>query len=354
MISLNNGQIDMSKLELGDIIDKGTMQDFLDNFAIGFNCAAVSVGRRGEEFTKPSHYRPFCSNYIHASEKGDNRCAECHNDFGRRAIAQNKPYIGSCHAGLIDFAAPVIIRGEHVGTVLGGQILDKPAEERTIRRVATEIDVSSNGLWDAAQDIDLVPKQTIAAAAQVMYIVVNALAESGFNRIETDVLSSNLAGNFIEISSNVEVLTADSQSISINQRELVSEINQIRNNIVEVTKVLHSITKIADQTKILGINAAVEAARIGTLGKSFAVVAEEIRKLSETTKQTVDAVGKINEMVEHSIATTMKSANKTLETTDSQSASMDKLSGTIQDSVALAEKLRALFNHGQGNTLSLK
>lgn len=345
MVSLNGSQIDMSKLELGDIIDVNTLQNFLDNFAIGFNCAAVSVGRRGEEFTRPSHYRPFCSDFIHTSRIGDERCAACHNDFGRKAIAQSRPYIGQCHAGLVDFAAPVIIRGEHIGTVLGGQILDKPPDERTIRRVANEINVSDEGLWDASTQIDIVPMRTIEAAAQVLYIVVNALAEGGFNRIETDLLSSNLANNFIEISSNVEVLTADSLSIADNQRDLVSEINQIRENINAVTKVLNSIKRITNETKILGINAAIEAARIGTAGKSFSVIAEQIRKLSETTKQTVDSVEKINEMVEQSIATTMKSADRTLATTRSQSSSMDKLSINVQDSVALAEKLRLLFNH---------
>ncbi len=344
MISLIGSQIDMSRLELGDIIDVHTLQNFLDNFAIGFNCAAVSVGRRGEEFTKPSHYRPFCSDFIHASNIGDERCAACHNDFGRKAIAQGRPYVGQCHAGLVDFAAPVIIRGEHIGTVLGGQILDKPADERNIRMVAGEIHVSEDGLWDASRQIDIVPMRTIEAAAQVLYIVVNALAESGFNRIETDLLSSNLANNFIEISASVEELAADSQSISHNQLDLVAEINQIRDNINEVTKVLNSITRITNETKILGVNASIEAARIGAVGKSFAVIAQQIRKLSETTKQTVDSVSSITEMVEKSIATTMRSADITLASTESQSSAMDKLSETVQDSVALAEKLKSLFS----------
>lgn len=344
MISINEMKIDLSRLELGDIIDVDVLQNFLDNFAIGFNCAAVSVGRHGEEFTRPSHYRPFCSNYIHATRVGDERCAQCHNEFGRKAISQKRPYIGQCHAGMIDFAAPVIVKGEHIGTVLGGQILDKAADEKTIRKVAGEIGVNGEGLWNAAKQIDIVPKTTIEAAAQVLYIVVNALAEGGYKRIETEFLSSNLASNFIEISNNVEVLTADSQSISSHQKELVTEINQIRDNITEITKVLDSITKIADQIKILGVNATIEAARIGNMGKSFAVVAEEIRRLSDTTKHTVDLVGQINEKVDKSILTTMKSANITLETTINQSTAMDKLSSAVQESVVLAEDIRQLFD----------
>jgi ligand-binding sensor protein/archaellum component FlaC len=311
---------------------------------MGFHCAAVSVGRRGEEFTRPSHYRPFCSNYIHASKVGDERCAVCHNDFGRKAISQGGPYVGQCHAGLVDFAAPVIIKGEHIGTVLGGQILDKPADERTIRKVAGEIGVSSDGLWSAAEQIDIVEMSTIQAAAQVLYIVVNALAQSGFNHIETEILSSNLADNFMQISSTIEELSTDSQSITAHQSELVKEINQIHDNINQITTVLNSITKIATQTTILGLNASIEAAHIGNAGKGFAVVAEEIRRLSDTTKDTVDSVSKINHSIEISIDTTMESAEKTLETISNQSAAMEELAATVQQTVALAEKLSDLFN----------
>jgi ligand-binding sensor protein len=345
MISIVGSQVEMPKLELGDIIDVNVLQNFLDNFAIGFNCAAVSVGRHGEEFTKPSYYRPFCSNYIHASTTGDERCAQCHNDFGRKSIAQGRPYVGQCHAGLVDFAAPVIIKGEHLGTVLGGQILDKQADEATIRRVAAEIGVDSDGLWKATSQIDLVPEKTIEAAAEVLYIVVNALAQSGFNRIETEFLSSSLADNFIQISTSVGVLTSDSQAITANQSELAGEINQIRDNIFEITKVLKSITQIADQTTLLGINASIEAAHIGNAGKGFNVVAQEIRRLSDTTKQTVALINTINELVDKSINSTMKSANETLDTTSSQSASMEELAVTVQHSVSFAERLRELFNH---------
>ena len=343
MIAMNGSQIDVTKLEMADIIDANVLQNFLDNFAIGFNCAAVSVGRNGEEFTHPSHYRPFCSNYIHASQIGDRRCAECHNEFGQKAIARNGPYVGACHAGLIDFSAPVIIKGEHIGTVLGGQILNSPPNEATIRKVAGEINTDASGLWNAAQSIDIVSEKTIEAAAEVLYIVVNALAQSGFNKIETDILSSNLAENFIQISETINILAENSQDIVNHQSELVAEIQQIEQHISEITGVLKSVNAIADQTKILGINASIEAAHLGASGKGFAVVAEEIRKLSESTKQTVGKVNIINETVERSITSTMKSANSTLDITSNQSASMEELSATVQSSVDLAESLREIF-----------
>ena len=251
------------------------------------------------------------------------------------AIIDGSPGIG----------CPVIASmGEHIGTVLGGQILNSPPNEAAIRKVAGEINTDANGLWNAAQSIDVVSEKNIEAAAEVLYIVVNALAQSGFTKIETDMLSSNLARNFIQLSETINILAENSQDIVNHQSELVSEIQQIEQHISEITGVLKSVNKIADQTKILGINASIEAAHLGTSGKGFAVVAEEIRKLSESTKQTVGKVGIINETVERSITSTMNSANSTLDITSNQSASMEELSATVQSSVNLAERLRVLFD----------
>lgn len=342
MVIINDLTVDVTQLELQDLIDKSVLQRFLDNFALGFNCAAVSVGRNGEEFTKPSYYRPFCANYIHASDIGDARCAACHKEFGQKAAAMNRPYISTCHAGLIDFSAPVLIEGELIGTILGGQILSSPADETKIRKVAEDINVSSDSLIEAANQIDIVPQKTIEAAAEVLYIVVNALAQNGYNRIKAGLLSSELANGFIQISSTIEELAASAQSITGNQSVLVNEIQTVGEDIKSISSVLKSLTKIADQTRILGINASIEAARLGHEGKAFAVVAEEIRRLADTTKTTVISIDSLKESIEKSLTSTTETANITLGTTSQQSAAMEELSATVQSSTGLAEQLREI------------
>lgn len=342
MVIMNNLTVDVTQLELQDLIDKSVLQRFLDNFALGFNCAAVSVGRNGEEFTKPSYYRPFCANYIHASDIGDARCAACHKEFGQKAAAMNRPYISTCHAGLIDFSAPVLIEGELIGTILGGQILSNPVDEAKIREVAEDINIRPDSLIEAANQIDIVPQKTIEAAAEVLYIVVNALAQNGYNRIKAGLLSSELANGFIQISSTIEELAASAQSITGNQSVLVNEIQTVGENIESISSVLKSLTKIADQTRILGINASIEAARLGHEGKAFAVVAEEIRRLADTTKTTVISIDSLKENIEKSLNSTTETANITLGTTSQQSAAMEELSATVQSSTGLAEQLREI------------
>ncbi|MFA9463227.1 MAG: PocR ligand-binding domain-containing protein [Velocimicrobium sp.] len=343
MIVQKNGTIDRTSLEVEDIIDINTLQKFLDNFALGMNCAAVAVNRKGEEITKPSYYRQFCSNYIHKTALGDKRCAECHNQMGEEAVRNGSTFTGTCHAGLIDFSAPIIIQGEHIGTVLGGQILDKEPVEKQIRTVANELNISENELWESAKKIDIVDRKNIEASAEVLSIVVNTLAQDGYKRLETQMVTKELVENFIQISQTVEMLAESAQNITYNQHTLSDKITKINTVTNEITEVLRSISRVADKTKLIGLNASIEAARLGNDGRGFSVVAKEIQNLSEHSKKTAMQVNELNAQISSNITDTMGDAKRTLEVTEDQSAAMEELSATVQNSVELAEQLKELF-----------
>jgi len=343
MVTIKDEEIDLTQLQVEDIIDIKILQSFLDNFSLGMNCAAVSVDRVGKEITNPSHYRDYCQRFIHKSTLGDQRCAKCHNDMGQESVKLGRPYIGSCHAGLIDFAAPIIINGELLGTVLGGQVLDKMPEENSIRKTAQELSLPPDQLWSAAQNIDIVQKRNIEAAAEVLFVVVNALAQAGYSRLETETLSAKLAENFIQISNTVDILSESAQNITTSQHALSSEISEINKVTREISKILVDIAKVADQTKLIGINSSIEAARLGNDGRGFAVVAKRIQSLSESTKETASHINSLNTKIFGMLDTTIQNSNTTLAVTEDQSASMEELAATIQSSVVLAEKLSKLF-----------
>lgn len=342
MIEILNEQINLKKLEATDIIEVDVLQKFLDNFALGMNCAAVSVDRTGNEITNPSYYREFCSKYIHGCASGDRECANCHNRFGEEATKSKKPYVGRCHAGMIDFSAPIIVKGEHLGTVLGGQILDKAPTENEIKSVARNLGIDEDKLWNAATKISIVPMKNISAAAEVLFIVVNTLAENGFNRLEMETLSNHLADNFMQISKTVEMLAESAQDITYNQNALTVKIKEVNDVTIEISNILKSISSIAGRTKLIGLNASIESARLGNDGRGFAVVANEIRSLAEKSNVTVMEVNKLNEQINHKIDSTLQDANNTLGSTEDQSAAMEELSATVQNSVILAERLKAL------------
>lgn len=345
MVEYKNGEICLEQLEVKDIIDINVLQDFLDNFALGMNCAAVAVDSKGNEVTRPSYYRDFCQNYIHMSPLGDEHCAECHNRMGTEALKIGKPYVGSCHAGLIDFAAPITVNNHHIGTVLGGQILDKQPNLESIRNVARELGLNADNLTEAAEKIDIVPERNIRAAAEVLYVVVNELAQSGYGRLEIEYLSNTLAENFMQISQAVEVLTNSAVEITDSQHELEDEIREVKELTNEIVKINESIAQVARKIKMIGLNASIESARLGEKGRGFSVVANEIQHLSENTTSTTLQVTNLNQRIEEKLQTTIDNSHKTLAVTEDQSAAMEELYATVQNSVELAESIKQLFSN---------
>lgn len=94
---------------------------------------------------------------------------------------------------------------------------------------------------------------------------------------------------------------------------------------------------------MIGLNASIEAARLGEAGRGFAVVAKEIQNLSSKSKDTTIEIDKMNKNITSNVAETIQKANNTLSTTESQSATMEELSATVQNVIGLTEKLKSLF-----------
>lgn len=340
---LDNGEIDLDVLEVKDLIDLEILQKLQDNFSASMHIASVTVDKNGIPVTKPSAYTCFCNDFVHSTTIGDNRCAESHRRFGEEAIRLGRPYTNTCHAGLIDFAAPIIIEGKSIGTILGGQVLYSAPDEENVRKTAKEIGVDEEGFVKAAKNVYVGDEKSIKAGAEVLYIMANALSKIGYEQLKLTSASKDLSDNFSQISATMEELAASAVNVTNNQHMLNDEIVNVRELSSEIISVLDSIKSIADQTKMLGLNAAIEAARAGDVGRGFGVVASEIRTLSQSSKETAAKIAQLTLKIQSSVDKTIETSKSTLETTEQQTSAIEEVTSNVMSVSQLAEDLNDMM-----------
>jgi methyl-accepting chemotaxis protein len=88
-------------------------------------------------------------------------------------------------------------------------------------------------------------------------------------------------------------------------RNMVEKVDKLKESTRSIRKILEMLNNITKQTNILSLNATIEAARAGAAGKGFMVVADEIRKLADQSRQSINVVGEITETIQREIDETV-------------------------------------------------
>lgn len=170
-------------LKLLDLIDVDFLQKFQDAFAKTANVASIMVDDNGP-ITKPSNFTDFCNKYTRGTALGLQRCVDCDIRWGKLAATNKKPVIYDCHTGLTDFAVPIVVAGQHIASILGGQVLTSKPDEESFRKVAQELGINEEEYINEMHKIKIIPKETVDAAAQLMYLVANAISEIAHKNLD--------------------------------------------------------------------------------------------------------------------------------------------------------------------------
>jgi len=333
--------VDISKIKLSDVIDIDFLQKFQDDFATGVGLASVTVDPEGTPVTKPSSYIRRC-NITHSSESGDKRCAESHRKGGEEAVRLGRPYVFECHSGLTDFAAPILLEGRLIGTILGGQVLFTPMEEEKNRKIAREIGVDEDEYVKVTQEAKILTKEAVEAAANVLFIVANSMSNDAYQQLKLKSVVDTLSDGAHQISATMEELAASASTVSANQANLNKEIKNVNTVTGKIDEVMDFIKDIADETRLLGLNAAIEAARAGEAGLGFGVVAQEIRNLSADSKQTVGKIKELTTIIKESVDNTVRMGAETTSTIEQQAAAIEEVTASVQEISSLTELLSEL------------
>jgi methyl-accepting chemotaxis protein len=166
--------------------------------------------------------------------------------------------------------------------------------------------------------------KTIGERSNALEGAIAKLREEGLSKAERIV--SELVGKINETSRK--------------ENELADKLIQLSRDAEQVKGILSVIGDIADQTNLLALNAAIEAARAGEHGRGFAVVADEVRKLAERTQKSLAETGASISVVVQAIGDSSDSMSLNAKETDALTENVKEVQNVMRQVVTTLDALR--------------
>lgn len=162
-------------------------------------------------------------------------------------------------------------------------------------------------------------------------LVVGMSVDKTEKKEKISSLANTLSESLTQMSSNVVEMANTFQQINQTNTSIENFIQETKGSSKKTDEVLKFIEGIAKQTNLLGLNAAIESARAGEYGKGFGVVSSEIRKLSNSTKESIDEINKILNNIQNSINEIYERFEQSNNLLENQTAGLQEITATIEE-----------------------
>lgn len=176
-----------SRQELLNLIDMESLKEILNAFTTTTGLTANVVDVNGRSIFARKDVTKCCKfcKLIMAMDHGLERCQSAYKRAGRQAALFGEPYIFRCPAGLIEWAAPIMVNGRHLGSIICGQVLMWEPEEFfwiELREMNKSLTSDFKELFKAVEELPVVSGDTVQAASYLLYIVANFITKSGWEQ----------------------------------------------------------------------------------------------------------------------------------------------------------------------------
>jgi PAS domain S-box-containing protein len=172
------------EIQLLELVGREKLERILKGFTEVAGVASIIADPRGRPITEPYRFTDFCHQFCRSTKEGKRRCYLSDRFGGVESLRTGKSPIYDClNAGLMDCAAPIIVNGFHLATVLCGQVLEKPMGPDAGRKMARSIGVKDiDGYLEALQTVPIMERDRLRSVVNLMAAITQTISELALHR----------------------------------------------------------------------------------------------------------------------------------------------------------------------------